>query len=392
MRIKNKCLLILILTGQFVVISACTSSRFFDSGELILNPTASAEIPFTTAKELIVVKASANGVQGNFIIDNGASVHVLTPRFAEIVNVVSNQSSDVTDANDKTMKVNSAVVNQIILGNAEFKKSRAYIAELDSLFPCDTISGILGASLLNRLVFHYQPGKKVIRLLSNAPEKAETALALRYQRNNSVLTDLTIAGRELETKIDLGSAKPLQISRSAVQIPDEPSREIVGSTTLSVFGLGEIDSLAYYDLNPNIISGFDRFLEEKEMVVKNNLKHPVYLGMGFLKNIEFIYDGPGRKLLLINQDIPFHEEEEYGVGIYRVNGEWQVVSRDLAIPELRSVKIGTRVQSVNGIPMDQFISLCGWEEFLDKQIQIAADLILKLEGFDETFTLSLTQN
>ena len=102
---------------------------------------AQSSIPFTiTAQGHIMVKASINGVEGNFIFDTGAGLTAITKTFASKINGVTKEDGDLTSfrATGEKMSVDLYKAGSLSLGSFVEQKPQltivdANLGEIDGL-------------------------------------------------------------------------------------------------------------------------------------------------------------------------------------------------------------------------------------------------------------------
>ncbi|MHB8206030.1 retropepsin-like aspartic protease [Mucilaginibacter sp.] len=112
-------------------------------GSLCINVVAYAQsaIPFTiTAQGHIMIKASINGVEGNFIFDTGSGLTVITKTFASKINGLTKEDGDLTSfrATGEKMTVDLYKANALSLGgfveqNPQLTVVDANLGEIDGL-------------------------------------------------------------------------------------------------------------------------------------------------------------------------------------------------------------------------------------------------------------------
>jgi len=91
-------------------------------GILVINNISYAQssIPFTTNSQgHIIIKASINGVEGNFIFDTGAGLTLITKTFSEKIKGLIKQDDDYTSfrATGEKMTIDLYKANSLSLGS-----------------------------------------------------------------------------------------------------------------------------------------------------------------------------------------------------------------------------------------------------------------------------------
>lgn len=353
-----------IIPKILVLILAGCASVPLNSGKFYLI-SASERIQVHFAKDLIVIPAAVNSIEGRFIFDNGASTSVFNPVFLKKTGITFTDSSSVTDANTKSRKIPYGIVNQLTIGPVRFKNTRAYEVDLSPLFPCDSIDGIIGANIINRLVWEINPRDSSITVQSSTRNLSGTSIPLKYSRNNSAIMSVGVDGIILKTKIDLGSRWALKLkSDDLPRTMANKGTVVVGSTSQSAFGLAELDTVVELKKPTTITTAGTPIPNSVLIRTTNRQNYPAYLGMGFFKQFHFTFDGPGKKIYLHNR---LSEQKPlamgYGLRIYPKDGQWQVIEKELGFPEVANICLGTEVVKIDDREVREFSDLCKWETY-----------------------------
>ncbi|WP_158994369.1 retropepsin-like aspartic protease [Mucilaginibacter sp. L196] len=146
-------------------------------GLLCINAVAYAQssIPFTiTAQGHIMVKASINGVEGNFIFDTGAGLTVITKAFASKINGAAKEDGGLTlfRATGEKMTVDLYKANILSLGS--FVEQNPQLTIVDAIF--GEIDGLISLMSFRNQPFTIDYNKKQIVF-----ETGETLAAIKKQ-------------------------------------------------------------------------------------------------------------------------------------------------------------------------------------------------------------------
>lgn len=381
--------------GVLIVISlaiiGCSSGSYFKSGTIESGPTKTSQVDFRFVKDLIIIPATVNGVAGNFVLDNGASISVFNPDFAKLAKLAFKDSSLVTDANTRSRWVPRAIVNTINIGNFQFLNTWMYKVDLSPLFPCDSIDGIIGANIINRAVWQINPQEKLLRLTTRPGNKEGVSIPLNIVQNNSAYVTIKVFDKDFRTKIDFGSRWGLKIKRGLLKEKNVMGdyRFIEGATSQSAFGLGLTDTVKQYLRPVKIGIGKKQTGNEAILQAVGNIKSEAYLGMGFLKNYVFTFNGPGKRLVLHNQQkrIKFINKG-YGVRIFNDDGVIIVTAKEIGYAQVSPFKLGDKILMIDGVDVAEYRDRCEWEQYYAKKVAEKSPLKLHIEGVSRPITLS----
>jgi hypothetical protein len=146
-------------------------------GLLCINAIAYAQssIPFTiTAQGHIVVKASINGVEGNFIFDTGSGLTAITKKFASKINGLTKEDGDLTlfRATGEKMAVDLYKANALSLGSIVEQNPQLTVVD----FNLGEIDGLVSLMSFRNQPFTIDYNKKQIVF-----ETGETLAAIKKQ-------------------------------------------------------------------------------------------------------------------------------------------------------------------------------------------------------------------
>lgn len=117
-------------------------------------------IPFEVRNGLVVIKATINNVEGNFILDTGSSDLLINER------VFSNNTTFATASNDVAGE--QIKIDNLHIGKTHFQAVEAYRMNLKSVseYVEDEIKGIIGARLLKPYGVVIDFSKNYLRLIT----------------------------------------------------------------------------------------------------------------------------------------------------------------------------------------------------------------------------------
>ena len=161
-----------------------------DQSKISYNPSNVIEIPFTKMENLIIVKASVDGVERNFILDSGSGFTILNSKYTE-------KDTTDTEANQTVLSTAKGVHNESLSGTNLIRTSVNFYGirvdgqdmltldishlELDGRH----IYGLIGYDFLSKYDVLYDYSKNVVVLIK--PDYFET-----YRKEK-------LAGHRIET-------------------------------------------------------------------------------------------------------------------------------------------------------------------------------------------------
>ncbi len=173
------------------------------------------------------VRAEVNGTEGEFILDSGTPVTVVTPQFARKA-----QLADAAEIEGPTNQIKPgrfASITLMRLGNASYGFFYAPLMNLDHLSSAlkTEIDGIIGGNVLNRTAYRIDWQANLLTLYSHAPAAPGDAIRANV-RDNRVYLPAAINGQPAEFVLDTG-AYCTTIARDEVdrlRIPREKRKKI----------------------------------------------------------------------------------------------------------------------------------------------------------------------
>ena len=106
-----------------------------------------AEIPFHPAAGVIRAKVEINGVEGDFLVDTGASLVTVTRDFGRRLSLSGGERSLLVKSAAGIHTAHAAVADSVRLGGVEAR--RVEVAVMDEMLD-DELDGVLGLSFLSR--------------------------------------------------------------------------------------------------------------------------------------------------------------------------------------------------------------------------------------------------
>lgn len=237
-----------------------TCTRLKINLQSIAVDSVSCSIPFSRAGNLILIRAKADTIEGNFILDTGAPGLVLNMTyFRDYVSI--------TDANEEQSGITGTVasVKRTQVGEISFgcMKNVAIPADLVNLGHLENVKGVrilglIGLSLLlqseliidydNNLLYFQRIPKRRGAAYKNPLLQDTSAYSIVPIEiwNHKIVTRTTIAGKRLRLIIDSGAESNLLDSRLPNKVFDNV--EILRRIQLTGAGAKKVEAL-YGNLN-----------------------------------------------------------------------------------------------------------------------------------------------
>ncbi|MEM9022745.1 MAG: retropepsin-like aspartic protease [Bacteroidota bacterium] len=160
------------------LLSGCLTISRFERGRLKPAPIPVTEVAFEQVKGLIVLEATVNGVKGRFLLDNGFSLSALNPGFAARAGIRFRGSVKLVDANKKSTQTGEATVDNVVIGQHTFLRTGFYAIDTRRFFPCDSLDGVIGASIINKINWQIDFNTQRLRLSPEPFAASGQALAI----------------------------------------------------------------------------------------------------------------------------------------------------------------------------------------------------------------------
>lgn len=127
-----------------------------------------ARIPYRLVGEKMMVKATVNGVEGNFLFDTGAPVCV-SYSFAQKLGLNGGTKVSFQDSNGQQSESDVVVLNRVLLGGVEFSRVECAVFEKGNMVEGFGVDGIIGYTLFGDKIVELNSRSKEITI-SNDPD------------------------------------------------------------------------------------------------------------------------------------------------------------------------------------------------------------------------------
>ena len=213
-------------------------------------------IPFNRIGNLIVVKAKADTIEGNFILDTGAPGLVLNLTYFRHYPIVSHHDAEQRTIAGSTNGVQQTTIKEFSLGALQYFRTEADLTNLGQIENAKGIKvlGLLGIDLFKQCEMIIDFEKSLIYLHRISKKEASTYNheSLRdtslYRslpidlKNNIIVTTTEIAGKKLKLAIDCASESNILDSR----LPNKVFENITITRRVKLMGPGDKKIDAFY--------------------------------------------------------------------------------------------------------------------------------------------------
>jgi len=224
-------------------------------------------VPFTLARNLIVVEAEINGVFGNYLVDTGAQSVVLNrPHFEpdDIETVVMDHASP-SGANGAILDALGAVDLRLSWGEIKIDGLRGMVTDLSHLEKSlgVPVAGVIGYNVLERFQIHFDYAAQELTLYSlddDFQPLVESDLGEPTQITEFKLVahipvfPVNIAGYELQMGLDSGAGEAMLFERWQATLDGqyefiERTELRAGDKNVQMGDVVRIDNMRVQDIN-----------------------------------------------------------------------------------------------------------------------------------------------
>lgn len=252
-------------------------------------------VPFSYPKQLIVVEATVDGVQGKFVLDTGAFDSKISTPLADRARLIAKTTKTVTTAQGIDGQVPVTQVTSFQLASADFQRTSAGILTFaDSSATRCLADGLIGANLMRRGYWKIDYQKQTVTISAEPIAIPDRAITLPFQHPTLSATpsvSVNLAGRPVsgvivDTGFNGGLVLPLELADEFaanidLTIQDQSTSGIFGSNneTLVVktlpLAIGdwqtsipvEFSSLGKGLLGNEVLEHFDIYLDYQQDLI-----------------------------------------------------------------------------------------------------------------------------
>ncbi len=227
--------------------------------------SASFTIPFSRAGNLILIKAKADSIEGNFILDTGAPYLVLNITYFRDYPSTTLYEDEQAGIAGSARGVPRTTVNQLSFGHVKYTKADADLVNLGNIENTKGVKilGLLGVQLFkqfeviidyekNIIHFHFINKKEARTYKSELLNDTAAYSVLPFTLvEDKIIANTELAGRKLRLMIDCGAETNVIDSR----LPDKILGNVVISRRVMLSGSGNQKVEALYGNMQNITIG-----------------------------------------------------------------------------------------------------------------------------------------
>jgi hypothetical protein len=353
-----------------------------------------AEIPFAFHQNHIYVKAKINGVEGNFIFDNGFTVTGLDNDFAARCGIQASPDSGVilADANETEAKGQLGNASDLQLAEVHFKDTRVAIIDTDGLPSCQKVDGFIGSSVINKANWRIDFDNKTLHLASRPFLDAGLRCAYTISQSNRHFIEFRYEGVPFWVHIDLGSSGELELNKAAFTplFSGLHAQMNVGASSLALFGLSAVDT--FYTLNRPYKFGYDKYVitNAPRIELQREVEY-ARLGLGYLYQFNLIINSDAKEYILTPNRLirPNRDDKDYGIVFYPVGG----VHRIVRLSACENVSkygfvLGEVIEKIDGQAIETLGDWCSLKTYIRGKADKSEPLRLKIRGRKEECILN----
>ncbi len=257
-----------------------SQTRYFSIGNdpILLSDTASCTISFSRAGNLILVRAKADSIEGNFILDTGAPGLVLNLTYFRNYPTTSHGDEEQAGITGTSSSVTRTNVKELTLGTFHYSKVEADVLNLSHIENSKGVKilGLLGMQLFKQCEMIIDYEKNLIYLHHVSRKEAN-----RYQHemlndtaaytifpieltDNRVMVKTEMAGKKLRFIVDCAAESNILDSR----LPNKVFDQVVIHERVVLSGAGSNKVEALYGNMTNLKIG-NRIIENLPVTITN---------------------------------------------------------------------------------------------------------------------------
>jgi len=372
-----------ILFIAVLAFGGCITDSGLDRGHFISDNAQPVEVSFEIVSDLIIVSAEINGVAGKFLFDNGFTMSAVNEGFGRRANIDFRGGTNIQDANNKRSSVPEATVDSVVISGQTFVKTGFYQIETDNFFPCDTIDGVIGASIINKANWKIDFDSMTMQISSLPFQGEGSTMDISFSRNNSSFVKITVQGVSVKCKIDLGSSSEIKVDWKNAKdaFIGIPAEKRIGIMSLSAHGLGNVDTTYLTSERQDVRYSGASLPRGGRVLLKRDLKYQGYVGVNYFKDYGLIINSLERQYILTptNKPLTFEMDSSYGLVIYHLEEEWRIIQLNPNDPLLSDIALMDKVTMIDSLPMSKFESICDFKDYMKDKRESKEAIVATLE-------------
>jgi hypothetical protein len=366
----------LLVVVLFTFIGCGSAFKKLMYGGVVMQKDFHEVIDFDFSKRLPIIKATIQGEEYTFLLDTGAP-NVLSKELAEKIKYKVVTSSNMNDSQGNRKKQVSVKVDNIRIGNLDFKNMGAVIIDFNKVFElkCFGFDGIIGANLMSKAIWEidYERGKIGISDNLSSFEIPENVFTVPFTTTNSQKTPKVKIKTDRVTfnkvTFDTGaiSAFEMGMGKGKAIIDSLDGFEIEGTTSTGVYGRASVNTNKVAKIDTTTLGD----LKLTDQVIEFEQVGSVILGNGFLKGYKVIIDWNTYKIFLEERE-GYNEKTYEGYDVLpRIQNNQMLISAIVknSRAEEMGIKINSQILNVNGKDVTYVSDSLGCSYVVDKPLR-----------------------
>jgi len=379
--------------GLAILASSCISFSDSDRGYLIAAAQEPVGLPFDTDTGLIILEATVNGEKGRFLFDNGFTLSAVNERFSRRAAIDFSSSSNVRDANNVSARLQEATVGRTNIGGQVFVDTGFYLLETDLFLPCDSIDGIIGASIINKVNWQIDFERNEMLVSSLPFDDGGSSFPVSISANNSTFAEFEINSIPIRTKIDFGRSGSFKMGYDEFRssFSGETVEVRTGISSLSATGLGSSDSTYRLVDRYNVAANGQLYPSSGEIDLTKKLKYQAYVGLSWFNQYRVTINSTRDEYVLDQSDYSEDNsiQSRYPITVYPVDGVYRIIRINASDPITEHVSLMDEVGSIDGRPMDSFSDLCEFQALIKEKKELNESWTLRTTADDVEIEIPL---
>ncbi len=320
----------------------------------------------------------------HFVFDTGAAANLMSEKAAKSLGIEASGSQSVQGASGST-NIKSANIREMNIEGVTFKRANFLVMNIDHLSDEDhPLSGIIGASVLNRFIVEIDYDQSEIKLFSRKGFKApddwtKQSFSLRPFGVPVVSASITLpSGKKLKGPylVDTGAATTIKFNTPFVNenklIEELGNHYSYTSRALSNEATDEVSKLPAYEVFGQTFTDFAVRLSQVKKGVSSYAQVDGILGLDILKRFNTIYDY-SRQTMYLKPNTHFDE-------VFSLNYDGMKIEKEQGVFTVKKVHSGSASDLADIRVGDQITALDGKSDFsrpeFHRYIQLAGKTVM----------------
>ncbi|RQO29683.1 hypothetical protein DBR32_15615 [Taibaiella sp. KBW10] len=315
-------------------------------------------IPIEVWGDMILIKASVNGVEVFFVWDNGFASSAIDQKIASKVNLrpaAEKIDAGGVDGNNNNVNLDLKLADNVFIGKLNVKGSAFTIIDFEKMIgPNAKPVGIIGSSIICKLNWKFDFDKNLVTISQKPFENAGVHLPFELDIYNSSGIVFGINGQMGYAQIDFGSNNAdVSITLNALPFfANIPKVVTVGSLTSSVTGKAIIDTSYTIKDFAYRIGDTATYLSHQFKLNFSNSEGGLKLGNRFFRHYNCIINNTTKLIILSKRKTPINTipEKNFGATLTLQQGKIIVnsISTNPNIKRNPQLKLMDEIVNING--------------------------------------------